>query len=143
MENKNAHRTAIVRKTLSAPTKYLEARGKLVGRVLDYGCGRGFDADTLDIEAFDPYYRPERPDGQFDTIICNYVLNVIEDAEVAAVLSAIHFLLLSGGIAYIAVRRDVKVEGWTKKGTFQVNRVLNFPVEYEKKGAFIIYRLEN
>ena len=75
--------TAIRQTTLSAPTRYLLQHGMLKGRILDFGCGFGFDADELkcqgyDIIGYDYYYRPEYPDGKFDTILCNYVLDVLE-----------------------------------------------------------------
>ena len=75
--------TAIRQTTLSAPTRYLLQHGMLKGRILDFGCGFGFDADELkrqgyDIAGYDYYYRPKYPEGKFDTILCNYVLNVLE-----------------------------------------------------------------
>jgi len=142
MKNDKAHKTAITRKTLSVPMRLLRDRGLLTGRVLDYGCGKGFDADELGIAGFDPFHRPEKPEGQFDTVVCNYVLNVITDDEVHGVLKGIHDYLVVGGTAYITVRRDIKKEGWTKTGTYQVNRVLPFEVVAEKKGAYIIYKIK-
>ena len=83
----NAHKTAIARRGPSAPMKWLDAHGLIVGRTLDYGCGRGRDAETYGVERFDPHYAPAMPAGWFRTIVCNYVLNVIEaEAERARVL---------------------------------------------------------
>ncbi|MHC4121676.1 MAG: hypothetical protein ACYSWO_29740 [Planctomycetota bacterium] len=78
----NAHKTAIARKTLSKPTRWLLNAGCLQGDVLDYGCGRGGDVKQLEIEGYDPYWQPECPEGPFDTIMCNFVLNVIEYDDV-------------------------------------------------------------
>lgn len=76
--------TAIKRTSLSVPTRYLLQHNLLKGRILDFGCGYGFDTDELkrqgyNITGYDYYYyRPEYPVGKFDTILCNYVLNVLE-----------------------------------------------------------------
>ena len=75
--------TAIRRTRLSAPARYLLQHGLLKGRILDFGCGLGFDTDELrrqelDVTGYDCYYRPEYPEGKFDTIMCIYVLNVLE-----------------------------------------------------------------
>ena len=45
--------------------------------MLDFGCGRGTDAATYGMDAYDPYWRPEKPTGPYDTIVCIYVLNVV------------------------------------------------------------------
>jgi 2-polyprenyl-3-methyl-5-hydroxy-6-metoxy-1,4-benzoquinol methylase len=68
------------------------------GRILDYGCGFGFDTEDLkqkgfDIIGYDNYYRPSFPEGKFDTIICNYVLNVLEPYAQAEVLMNVSNLL--------------------------------------------------
>ena len=39
--------TAIRRTRLSAPARYLLQHGLLKGRILDFGCGLGFDTDEL------------------------------------------------------------------------------------------------
>ena len=86
------HRTAIERKKVSAPMKFLEDEGHLEGRVLDYGCGRGFDAGALGLESYDPYFFPEVPKGKFDTITCNYVLNVVDEETEAYLIPDQQFL---------------------------------------------------
>lgn len=87
------------------------------GRILDFGCGYGFDTDKLkrqgyDITGYDYYYRPEYPDGKFDTILCNYVLNVLEPYAQAEVMMNVTNLLASTGTAFFAVRRDLTEEGF-------------------------------
>lgn len=109
--------TAIKRTAISAPTRILVQRNLLRGRVLDFGCGYGFDTDDLkdkgyDIVGYDNYYRTERPEGKFDTIICNYVLNVLEPYAQAEVMMEVSSLLNPEGKAYFAVRRDLTQEGF-------------------------------
>ncbi len=120
MRANKAHLTAITRRKLSLPTAQLLKTGELQGNVLDYGCGRGFDADFLGTDRYDPYYYPEVPTGQYDTIICNYVLNVIpKHLDRLKVIRAIVNLLVPGGVAYVTVRNDSFTEGYTSKGTWQ------------------------
>jgi len=132
----NSHLTAIDRAKLSFPTRFLMNEELLVGRILDFGCGFGFDTDHLnnqgfDIIGYDNYYRTSYPKERFDTIICNYVLNVLEPNEQAEVLMSVSELLKPTGKAYFAVRRDLKYEGFRmhyihKKHTYQTNVVLPY-----------------
>jgi ATP adenylyltransferase len=142
MTNDKSHQTAITRRALSVPMRYLDEKGLLSGEVLDYGCGKGQDADALGLRKYDPYYFPDGTvrDRLYDTITCQYVLNVLHPGdETAVVLSAIRKLLKPGGAAYITVRRDVKTSGYTSKGTYQRDVDLQLPVVRELKGAFCIY----
>ena len=136
-----SHLTAIKRNKLSAPMRYL--RGVFsTGKYLDYGSGRGYDAEALGLFQFDPhYFNVEYSDNTFDIITCIYVLNAIPLDGEEEVVDKIWNLLAPDGVAYIAVRRDVKKEGLTSRGTFQRNVVLNFPIEFEKKNQFCIYKL--
>ena len=139
----NSHKTAITRKFLSAPMRYLNDQDLLAGRCLDYGCGKGFDADTLNIDGFDPYHRPTEPIGKFDTITCNYVLNVIpNEDERQAVVDSVRSLLADGGKAYISVRNDrVELQGWTKRGTWQGLVYLDLPI-VKSSPRFRMYLIE-
>jgi hypothetical protein len=144
----NAHKTAISRnRGLSVPLRILmcerPASFTFNEAVLDYGCGRGEDADALKFNKYDPHFFPNMPEGQFDTVVCIYVLNVLpidkQDELVAKILAKVK----TGGKAYITVRRDVKKEGLTFKGTYQRNVTLNYPIVAEKKGQYCIYEISN
>lgn len=135
-----SHLTAIVRKSLSLPVKYLKKNNLLIGRMLDYGCGRGYDCQFLECEGYDPFYQPVVPQGKFDTIYCVYVLNVLSEVgERNSVLREISGFLTDDGLGYIAVRRNVK-EGWTTRGTYQCNPLLDLP-SVKLTSTFEIYRL--
>lgn len=111
------HKTAIQRTKLSLPARYLSREGLLRGRCLDYGCGRGFDADNLCIRGYDPYWRPYKNvliPQYYHTVMCNYVLNVVGEAEREDILDEIFWLLAPNGIAYISVRRD---RAWLNGGS--------------------------
>ncbi len=141
-ELRRGARTAIARFKPSVPMLELQRRGLLIGRKLDYGAGRGFDADHFEMEKFDPTYWPRRPVGTFDTITCNYVLNVVPPEAEAEILGDILNLLDEGGTAYITVRRDVKKDGMTATGTYQRRAFPSLPLLMEKKGAYATYVLE-
>lgn len=152
MEHKkinHPHLTAIHRDSMSVPTRFLLKNELLKGRILDFGCGLGFDTDALkqqgfDITGYDNYYRSQRPEGKFDTIICNYVLNVLEPYEQADVLMDVSNLLAPGGNAYYTVRRDLKEEGFRlhyiyKEYTYQCNVKLPY-ASIERNESFEIYQ---
>lgn len=115
------HKTAISRTHESVPMRYLGDNDLIIGRALDYGCGKGRDALTYDMESYDPHYRPERPAGLFETITCNYVLNVVDEATQHSILADIASLLTPSGKAYITVRRDLPPEGKPGRGCYQRN----------------------
>jgi len=139
-----AHLTAIARNKLSRPAKWLIEHNMLCGDVLDYGCGRGYDATLCNFAKYDPYYSPDMPVGRFDYIMCNYVLNVIPDEdERESVINDIRGRLLPGGIAYVSVRNDKKnLNGYTSKGTWQGLIELDLPV-VTSNANFTMYKLEN
>jgi len=127
--NTRSHCTAITRKKPSVPMRHLAKIGVLdKGRKLDYGCGKGFDAEYFEMEKYDPHFSPIKPEGLFDVITCNYVFNVIHENKIPELLIKIKELLSSKGKAYITVRRDIKKEGYTKKGTYQRNVILDLPI---------------
>ncbi|WP_395066986.1 bifunctional class I SAM-dependent methyltransferase/HIT family protein [Flavobacterium sp.] len=127
--NQNSHLTAIERTSLSYPARIVLNQNKIIGRVLDFGCGIGKDVELLkvkgiDIIGYDPFYFTEFPKEKFDTILCFYVLNVLLPEEQAEVLMNVSNLLKPNGKAYFAVRRDIQYEGYRvhklhKKETYQ------------------------
>ena len=138
MSNK---RTAITRKSPSLPMRYLTEKHLLDGRLLDYGSGRGFDAKYFNMVKYDPNFAPEIPSGPFNTITCNYVLNVVDIITQQAILDDIKSLLVEGGTAYVSVRRDLKRMITTHVGYSQ--RLVTLSGEWElikENGAFAIYR---
>jgi len=140
MENTKAHLTAITRNKLSVPMRLLNKNNLLVGDMLDFGCGKGFDADQLGMDKYDPHYSPEYPTKKYDTITCNYVLNVVKEDMEETIINEIKNLLKENGTAYITVRRDVKENGFTKKGTYQRNVILNLPI-LKETSTYCIYKL--
>lgn len=144
-----SHKTAISRKGPSAPLKLILKKENISSPILDYGSGRGADSRHLsalkyNVTSYDPYWSPIKIDNKndfFETIICNYVLNVVCKKEESEILSDIKRLLSPDGLAYLAVRRDIKAEGVTTKG-LQRNIKLNLPIFYEKKGSFCIYKVK-
>jgi hypothetical protein len=126
------HKTAIRRNKLSKPMEYLLTKGLLIGRVLDYGCGHGEDADHIGADKYDPHWFPKKPVGLYDTITCHYVLNVVPEAS--DILKDIRSLLIPGGKAYVTVRRDL-----TRDTNTQRIVRLDLPVLVEKKGAFCMF----
>lgn len=141
----NAHKTAITRSKVSAPTKFLlrEAHVRDLDnkRVLDFGCGKGYDADVYGFDKYDPSYFPDYPTGQYDYIICNYVLNVLTKEDEADILEQIDELLTPDGVAFITVRRDkshkygaLTPEGhFTERGTYQ--RWVDLPFDSINSGG--------
>lgn len=131
-----SHLTAKERDSISFPARHLLKNNLLKGKVLDFGCGLGSDVNILkekgvDVVGYDKFYFPQLPNEKFDTIICLYVLNVLQKEEQTEVLLKVSQLLNSGGIAYFAVRRDVKFEGFRthkihQKQTYQCNVVLPY-----------------
>lgn len=116
-QNPNTHLTVKERQYPSFPTKYLFAQKLIQGKVLDFGAGLGKDVEFLkakdfEVKAYAPYYSPEYPQERFDTILCNYVLNVLLPEEQSAVLMCIAELLKPTGKAYFTVRRDITQNGF-------------------------------
>lgn len=128
-KNEHSHFTAIQRTSLSYPARIVLNQKKILGKVLDFGCGLGKDVELLrekgiDITGYDPFFYPDYPTEKFDTILCFYVLNVLLPEEQERVLMQVSNLLKPNGKAYFAVRRDIQYEGFRlhklhKKQTYQ------------------------
>ncbi|MEX2485791.1 MAG: bifunctional class I SAM-dependent methyltransferase/HIT family protein [Brumimicrobium sp.] len=105
--------------------------GVIEGEVLDFGSGFGKDGDFLNSKNinctnYDSYHAPDYPTRRFDTILCQYVMNVLLPEEQAEVLMSVSELLKPTGRAFFTVRRDLKRTGYRthyvhKVPTYQCN----------------------
>jgi 2-polyprenyl-3-methyl-5-hydroxy-6-metoxy-1,4-benzoquinol methylase len=111
---------------LSDPTK----------RVLDYGCGRGYDADRLGMFKYDPHFFDDKPAGTFHHVYCGYVLNTIDAKEGQAVIDEIKALLKPKGCGYVVVRRDQK-----NSNTNQRNVTLENAITFTSNSKYTIYSI--
>lgn len=141
--------TAITRKTLPAPTRWL-IKNEFVREAdpytLDYGCGKCGDTNPHSWTSYDPHYEPldtSKLTGKYGRIICNYVLCTLPAEERLAVLQDIQRCLHVDGLAFISVRNDKPKQGWglSSKGTYQ-GRVEHLPgTLVYKNSQFRIYML--
>lgn len=149
--NANSHLTAIARKTLPAPTRWLLKQDAIVQPVLDYGCGRchsvnneHFACDGFDFHRAFPQTDLNHLHYDYRTILCNYVLCTLPvklDRQI--ILTTIQFHLADNGLAFIAVRNDKPRAGWgfNKCGTYQ-GRVQKLPLrQIYQCSQFRIYLL--
>ncbi len=113
------HLTAIGRRQRSAPAARLKRAGLIKGTVLDYGCGRGKDVSFYKGKGYDPYYRndPKVLKEKYDTVVCTYVANILNYRERKDLYRVLR--RLAKGNVFITVRRNIKKEGFTSKGTYQ------------------------
>jgi hypothetical protein len=133
---------AIRRETVSKTARFLDEHRLLRGRVLDYGCGFGFDADHYGWEAYDPHYRQKLPDGLFDTIVCNHVANMLTRESRQGLFRAILALLTAEGKAYVSVSRKIHRTGKIAlRKRVQNYVVLTLPSLFRDE-ELEIYRLE-
>ena len=134
---------AIRRQTISKTAQVLVDQGLVRGRVLDHGCGFGFDADHFGWEAFDPHYRRKTPEGLFDTVVCNHVAHMLTRASRHKLFGVIVALLAPQGTAYLSVSRKLPAAG--KLGIrkrIQNYVVLTLPSVF-RDGEVEVYRLES
>ncbi len=136
----NSHKTAIHRRGASVPCRWLDEQGKLIGPVLDWGCGHGQDVEYMrNAFGHDPYHSPELPtEGElFNTVLCTYVLNTIPNYfDRCVILSEVLPYLIQGGWLYVTIRSDIPhMNGWTKKGTWQ-----GYVGNQLKHGGFTLFR---
>ncbi len=119
----NSHKTATHRRGASRPCRWLSEQDRLVGPVLDWGCGYGNDVIFMrNAYGYDPHYQPDLPDlGElYNTITVTYVLNTIPEYHDRCVIleEALEYLT-RGGWLYVSIRKGKKLKGWTTKGTWQ------------------------
>ena len=129
------HKTALGRTSLSRPIQLALASGLIHQDVtlLDYGCGRGDDVQTLaglgyDGVGWDPGHRPDGHLRPSEVVNLGYVVNVIEDPrERVETLRAAW--KLAGRVLIVAARVDLQAQRErpeeladgviTERGTFQ------------------------
>ena len=137
----DGHQTAIHRTKPSVPARWLTKQGLLIGRLLDFGCGRGTDAAAFGMDAYDPHWRSDlKSTGPYDTILCIYVLNVVSEETQEEILAELRSLLSVSGHAYVAVRRDLPREGRKGRGVWQRYVVLDEPLVREIS-TYAIYQV--
>lgn len=143
--------TAITRKQMSLPARFLLKDNRIQGKVLDYGCGRGKDVEELllrgfDISGYDPNQSAWQDTGcltpKYDTILCSYVLNVVNSKDRDSVIKKIKFSLKKKGKAYLTVRRDMDSDYVSSRGTEQYLVKLDLPI-IKETSAYCIYELSN
>ena len=133
---------AIRRGTVSKTARFLDEHRLLRGRVLDYGCGFGFDADHFGWEAYDPHYRQTLPAGPFDTVVCNHVANMLTRGSRQELFRALQALLAPQGKAYVSVSRKLPKAGKVAlRKRIQNYVVLTLPSLF-RDDELEIYRLE-
>ena len=153
----NSHKTAISRKALPAPVKWLLQNRWIYGDVLDFGCGKCADInarefpkypDVQSIVSYDPYFNPHahslnnHPVPGFDIVLCTYVLNTVPPEEERQIIKTLTSVLRPNGLAFATVRTDKPRGGYglSTKGTYQ--REVNLPYVNLKEGPhYRIYLL--
>lgn len=123
-------KTAMSTKTPSAPTKILFEKNIIKNKVLDWGCGKGRDSKFLvengfDVLSYDKYHKPT-PDphsidfSEINTILLNYVLNVIENQnERTDLLKEIYSYANNKCLVLISVRSKKEIETFAKKSNWK------------------------
>ena len=140
-----AAKTALHRRGPSAPLKLLLERHAVVGRVLDYGCGHGADVQYLaslgyEVVGWDPRWAPTLPEGEFDTVLCTYVLNVVPKKTADRVaLEARSYLNNgpSGGKVFYTVRSGVE-ESASQRLVTSIPRA----VVYARGSGFVVWTFD-
>lgn len=120
----NSHKTAISRRTASKPLRDLIHL--FTGTILDYGCGKGADVKHLKdngyhVVGFDPYFLNTRfDDTLYDTVFCNYVINVISTKEErVSLLSTLLASCKKGGKVIVVSRSTKDIETACKGGNWK------------------------
>jgi hypothetical protein len=111
---------------------------------LDFGCGRGDDVEAFGLDGYDPNFEQfaDWPTKQYKTILCNYVLCVVPPFTRQRIIEQVESLLLPipESAAFFVVRRDLKKDYKTKRGTEQY--VVTLPLlSIQKTTGYEIYLL--
>jgi len=102
-----------------------------VTSMLDYGAGRAHDADliheqhpTIQTQAYDPHphtgfeHRTAHPQGKWDLVTCNFVLNVLEiESAREEVVQDIYHLTAHEGYFMLSTRsrKDIAKQNYTEE----------------------------
>ena len=132
--------TARPRKKISAPMRWLVDNGHIRAntKCLDFGSGRGFDAQALGMDAYDPEWGPFSYQHGYDIITCHYVLNILDDKQMIEAVHNITSALNHLGTAFVSVRRDIPRRGAKGLGCRQRYVTLPFHLLVENSN-FAIY----
>jgi 2-polyprenyl-3-methyl-5-hydroxy-6-metoxy-1,4-benzoquinol methylase len=130
---KTSGKTAISRKTGSRPAQYwLKERQYRSSTLLDFGCGKGVDAEFLWLKAvpvvgaYDPNlktvprynlvkYTNVCPDVTYADVTMNYVLNTLEPGPRLEALEQAWSLVEHGGRLFVSTRTGTEIEKLAKK----------------------------
>lgn len=134
--------TAIKRSAFSKPYQYLLKNDLLEGKILDYGCGLGYDVEEsrkngLNIAGYDKFIEKfdiiSLLEEKYDMVTCNYVLNVVENPEERK--NIVELLRSLGKKVYISVRNDKKSikETWKKYNDGYLTTTGTFQKIYDEK----------
>ena len=156
----NYHRTALGKSNgTTSPTKEfikwlehnLDVKSK-IRTVLDFGCGKGRDENTLKSEfPFYIGYDPHKDFGystnqqilcnSYDLVVCNYVLNVIVKIDREIIIQSLLKFLKDDAIVLIGVRQDkyeVK-DSWIRFQDGYITTRPTFQHFFTKKEMFDIF----
>lgn len=147
-KNDLSFRTAISRSKLSRPAELFQPY--LEGSILDYGCGKGSDADRLGAVKYDPHYFRSLPSTTYDNVLCIYVLNVVLNPE--EVIKEARQWVQPGGKLMVACRTKKEITrlaltsrwkkfgfGWeTNTGTYQRGFTCEELINITGKGNVIV-----
>jgi len=154
------HKTALGKSNgTTSPTKdflkWLDDNPKMKSKirtVLDYGCGKGRDENTLKKEfPFYIGYDPHKDFGydsnkqilsdSFDLIVCNYVLNVIVKIDRETVIQTLLKFLKDESIVLIGVRQDKyeAKDNWIRFQDGYITTRPTFQHFFTKKEIFDIF----
>lgn len=158
------HKAAMFRVKPSFPLSVISSKGLLDkdSTILDYGCGRGFDARWLLDKGYrctyyDPYYFPDTKLQKSHTVLLTYVLNVIEDIGerectlIKAFKLATNQFIVSSLIKPSYVGYQPFGDGYlTKRGTFEkvwgakelqyfIEDVLDAPAQRLDQGVYLVH----
>ncbi len=134
--------SAVARSAPSSPVKWLAERNKVRPGpgTLDFGCGRGVDAEWFKWDKYDPHFFPEYPRKKYTCVVCIYVLNVVSLETEKKIIRQVRALLDKNGVAYFAVRRDAGMVLHRPSGYKQRYVKLGFPVLREHR-QYCLYEM--